>query len=70
MADAHTLNWHRLQIIKAARSLFANGDGVIEDALSAVLEAARREFNCTVRITKPMHMRVDGYDYQYPEVRS
>ena len=70
MSDAHTIDWHRLQIIKAARRLFADGDGTIEEALDAVVQAARQEFGCVVLITKPMHMRVDGYEYQYPEMRS
>jgi len=69
MSDPHTMDWHRLQIIKACRRLFCDADGVIEDALSAVLEAARQEFGCVIIITTPAIMRVDGHSYTWPEVR-
>jgi hypothetical protein len=58
--------WHREQIAKAARCLFA-ADGTIEQALDSVLQAARHEFGCTVIITRPAVLHIDGYSYRWPD---
>lgn len=57
--------WHVLQIQKAARALFA-ADGVIEQALDAVICAAVKEFGCRVVFTAPARLIVDGAKYEWP----
>jgi hypothetical protein len=58
--------WHVLQQ-KAARGLFA-ADGVIEDALDAVICAAVKEFGCRVVFTASARLIVDGAKYEWPAI--
>jgi hypothetical protein len=58
---------HVLHIQKAARGLFA-ADGVIEDALDAVICAAVKEFDCRVVFTAPARLIVDGAKYEWPAI--
>jgi len=57
---------HREQISKACRALFV-AEGTVEEALSVVLETARREFGWHVVVVHPAQMRIDGCPYQWPE---
>jgi hypothetical protein len=56
------------EIIAATRKVLANG-GVIEDVLDAVITGAKHEFNCTVTPVRPMILRIDGHDFQWPETK-
>jgi hypothetical protein len=58
--------WHTVQVIKATRGLLA-AEGTIEEALDAVMLAARHEFGCTVIVTTPARLRIDGHDWSWPE---
>jgi hypothetical protein len=64
-ADGDT-SWHREQIRKACRGLFA-AEGTVEEALDAVLQAAQREFGVRVIFTAPALMRIDGCEYRWPD---
>jgi hypothetical protein len=57
--------WHQEQVRKACRALFA-AEGTVEEALSAVLEAARREYGWHITIHHPCELVIDGYPYQWP----
>jgi hypothetical protein len=57
---------HHEQITKACRQLFA-AEGTVEEALDAVLEAARREYGWTVVIHRPAELRIDGCEYRWPD---
>jgi hypothetical protein len=59
-------SWHREQIARTARRMFEQG-GTVEDALDAVLQAAKREYGWTVVITSPAVLRIDGYDWRWPD---
>jgi hypothetical protein len=54
-----TLDWHKAQIAKAVRGLLG-AEGVIEDALDAVIHGAEQEYAARIIITCPAHMLIDG----------
>ena len=54
-----------LQIQKAARGLFA-ANGVIEQALDAVIFAAVKEFGCRIVFSAPARIVIDGCKYEWP----
>ena len=57
----------REQVIVATRHFLERG-GVIEEALSAVLEGARREFGgIRVFVHRPAELRIDGTPFRWPE---
>ncbi len=56
----------RAQFQTAARHLLAD-NFTVEELFDLVLAAARREFHCTITVTAPAELRVDGYTYRWPE---
>jgi hypothetical protein len=58
---------HIAEIIKATRALLA-ADGVIEDALSAVLRGAIEEFQCRIVVSSPARLLIDGHSYEWPAI--
>lgn len=61
-----SVEWHRRQVIEAARALFDSGL-VIEDMLDLIIEAARIEFGVRVVVRSPAQFLVDGGEFVWPE---
>jgi hypothetical protein len=58
---------HIRQIIKSVRELFVTG-ATIEEALDVVLRAAAEEFHCRIAVSRPAHIVVDGFTYEWPAI--
>jgi len=66
LVNVCTPEWHTAQLVLAARKMLDAG-GTIEDALDAVIEAAKRQFGVRVIFTAPAEIRIDGFSYRWPE---
>jgi hypothetical protein len=58
--------YHTDQLVQTARKMLEAGS-TIEDALDAVIEAAKREFGVRVVVSVPAQLLVDGGVFTWPE---
>ena len=59
-------SYHCEQIAKACRALFQR-EGTVEEALDAVLQAAKHEYGWRIIVHHPAEFRIDGYEYRWPD---